>query len=105
MPWKETSSMSERVKWVAAMLEAEETLGEICERFGISRKQGCTWKERYEKGGVQALVDRSRAPHSHPQAVPAEVRRRAPAVRSSRSSARLGRGSVCAAVTASAATC
>jgi hypothetical protein len=38
MPWKETSPMNERVKFVAAMLEAEETFGEICERFGISRK-------------------------------------------------------------------
>ncbi len=73
MPWKETSPMNERVKFVAAMLEAEETFGELCERFGISRKQGYKWKERYEEGGVQALVDRSRAPHSHPHAVSAEV--------------------------------
>ena len=60
MPWKETSPMNERVKFVAAMLEAEETFGEICERFGISRKQGYKWKERYEAGGVRALEDRSR---------------------------------------------
>lgn len=65
--------MNERVKFVAAMLEAEETFGELCERFGISRKQGYKWKERYEEGGVAALVDRSRAPHSHPHAVSAEV--------------------------------
>jgi putative transposase len=65
--------MSERVKFIAAMLEAEETFGEICERFGISRKQGYKWKERYEAGGVRAPEDRSRAPHSHPHAVPAEV--------------------------------
>ncbi len=47
--------------------------GELCERFGISRKQGYKWKERYETGGVQALVDRSRAPHSHPHAVSSDV--------------------------------
>ena len=40
MPWKETSPMNERVKFVAAMLGAEETSVELCERFGISRKQG-----------------------------------------------------------------
>jgi hypothetical protein len=28
MPWKETSPMNERVKFVAAMLAAEETFGE-----------------------------------------------------------------------------
>jgi hypothetical protein len=30
-------------------------------------------KKGYERGGVEALVDRSRAPHSHPHAVVAEV--------------------------------
>jgi hypothetical protein len=40
--------MNERVKFVAAMLAAEETFGELRERFGISRKQGYKWKERYE---------------------------------------------------------
>jgi transposase InsO family protein len=65
--------MNERVRFVAAMLEGEETFGELCERFGISRKQGYKWKERYDGGGVMALADRSRAPHSHPQAVSADV--------------------------------
>jgi len=51
------------------MLEAEESFTELCERFGISRKQGYKWKERYESGGVAALGDRSRAPHNHPQRV------------------------------------
>ena len=32
--------MDERVKFMAAMLEAEESFLELCERFGISRKQG-----------------------------------------------------------------
>ena len=32
--------MNERVKFVAAMLQAEETFAELRERFGISRKQG-----------------------------------------------------------------
>jgi len=61
--------MNERVKFIAAMLEAEESFLELCERFGISRKQGYKWKQRYETGGVEALADRSRAPHSHPHAV------------------------------------
>jgi transposase InsO family protein len=65
--------MNERVKFVAAILQAEESFAELCERFGISRKQGYKWKERYEVGGVEALVDQSRAPHSHPHAVSADV--------------------------------
>ena len=65
--------MNERVKFVAGMLEAEETFSNLCERFGISRKQGYKWKQRYEAGGVEALADRSRAPHSHPHAVSSDV--------------------------------
>ena len=58
--------MDERVKFVAAMLEGDETFVELCERFGISRKQGYKWKQRYDQGGVEALADRSRAPRSPP---------------------------------------
>jgi len=43
--------MNEWVKFVAAMLGAEETSVELCERFGSSRKQGYEWKERYGRGG------------------------------------------------------
>jgi len=73
MPWKETSPMNERIKFIAAMLEAEESFLELCERFGISRKQGYKWKGRYEDGGVIALADRSRARLSHASAVSPEV--------------------------------
>jgi transposase InsO family protein len=69
MPWKDTTAVNERVKFVAAFLEGNENFSELCERFGISRKQGYKWWERYELGGVEALKDRSRAPHNHPQAV------------------------------------
>lgn len=61
--------MSERVKFIASHLEAEDTFTELCERFGISRKQGYKWVERYEEDGVEGLADRSRAPHTHPLAV------------------------------------
>jgi hypothetical protein len=73
MPWKETSPMNERAKFVDAMLEAEESFAEVCERFGIGRKQGYESEERYEQASVQVLVDQSRAPHSHPNTVSAAV--------------------------------
>jgi transposase len=69
MPWQDTSPMNERVKFIAAMLEANESFTELCERFGISRKQGYKWKKRYESGGVDALRVRSRAPKTHPHVV------------------------------------
>jgi putative transposase len=69
MPWKETVPMGERVKFVAGYLANEVSFSELCERFGISRKTGYKWVERYEEGGVTNLAERSRAPHRHPQQV------------------------------------
>lgn len=61
--------MDERIKFIAAFLEGNENFTELCERFGISRKQGYKWRERYEHGGLEGLKERSRAPLNHPQAV------------------------------------
>jgi putative transposase len=76
MPWQDTQPMSERVKFIAACLEREdsdETFVELCERFGIAPKTGYKWWHRYDDGGVDDLVEKSRAPHSHPHAVAADV--------------------------------
>ena len=73
MPWYVTGPMNERVKFIAAHLENEVPLVELCSRFGISRKTAYKWIARYDEGGVKQLVDRSRAPHSHPRAVSVEV--------------------------------
>jgi putative transposase len=73
MPWIETDPMNERVKFIAAHLENEVPLIELCDQFRISRKTAYKWIARYESGGVKELVDRSRAPHSHPHALSAEV--------------------------------
>ena len=61
--------MNERIKFIAAFLEGNENFTELCERFGISRKKGYKWRERYESGGLDGMKDRSRAPHHHPGAV------------------------------------
>jgi transposase len=41
----------------------------VCRRFGVSRKTGYKWIERYRAAGVSGLADGSRAPLHHPQAV------------------------------------
>jgi transposase InsO family protein len=65
--------MNERVKFIARYLQNEEPFASLCAEAGISRKTGYKWVERYEAGGVRSLVDRSRAPQSHPHAVAAPV--------------------------------
>ena len=73
MPWDETNCMNERVRFIAAHLEAGEPFSALCEGFGVSRKTGYKWVERYELEGVAGLEERSRAPLSHPHAVADDV--------------------------------
>jgi transposase InsO family protein len=65
--------MNERVRFIGSYLEAGEPFSSLCERFGVSRKTGYKWVERYESDGVAGLEDRSRAPLSHPHAVADDV--------------------------------
>jgi len=73
MPWKVTGVMDERLQFVSAYLREEDALAALCRAYGISRPTGYKWIARYQAAGVTGLVERSRAPHTHPQAVSAEV--------------------------------
>jgi transposase InsO family protein len=44
------------------------TMTELATQFGISRKTGYKWVDRYETHGVLGLCDRSRRPHRSPRA-------------------------------------
>jgi len=70
MPWEETCVMDERLRFVAAAQEKKESMAELCRRFGISRKTGYKLVDRYKEQGPVALLDRSRARHTHANAVP-----------------------------------
>ena len=41
----------------------------LCLQFGIARKTGYKWLERFEQDGRAGLEDRSRAPHHSPQTI------------------------------------
>ncbi len=81
MGWTETCAVDERMRFVIAVDAREEAFAAVCRRFGVSRKSGYKWLERYEEAGVEGLVDRSRAPLHHPQAVTEEIAERCLAVR------------------------
>ncbi len=61
MPWRETSVMEERLRFVACLLEGE-GMSDVCREFGISRKTGYKIFNRYEDDGLEAPTDRSRRP-------------------------------------------
>lgn len=71
--WKETSPVEERLRFVQECQSQEWALAEVCRRFGVSRITGYKWLDRYAAGGLDALKDRSRAPHDHPNQVLDEV--------------------------------
>jgi putative transposase len=73
MPFKETCLMDERMALVLAVKAGEESFAAICRRYGISRRAGYKWLERYEREGPGGLHDHSRAPISHPQAMAGDV--------------------------------
>lgn len=68
MVWRETGTMDERVRFVAACLEQEETMSALCLAYSISRKTGYKWLGRYRERGVEGLVDLPRAPLQHGRA-------------------------------------
>lgn len=65
MPWKESCQMDERVKFIGRLLEGE-SMSELCQEFGISRKTGYKFRERYVAHGIRGLADESRRPQLHP---------------------------------------
>lgn len=73
MPWDETTRMSQRMRFICELESCQYTMSELCERFGISRKTGYKWAQRYARDGVKGLEDRSRAPQSSPHRMSSEV--------------------------------
>ncbi len=51
MPWKESSVMEERLRFVARLLDGE-GMSDVCRQFGISRKTGYKIYNRYKQHGA-----------------------------------------------------
>jgi putative transposase len=81
MGWMETCAVDERMRFVMAVEKHEESFAATCRRFGVSRKTGYKWLARFEEAGVEGLLDHSRAPQHHPQAIPDPIATRCLATR------------------------
>lgn len=66
MPWDERTRMDQRVRFIGVLESCRYTMTEACRAFGISRKTGYKWAERFGAEGLDGLRDRSRAPRSCP---------------------------------------
>jgi transposase InsO family protein len=69
MPWKDIGPMDQRLRFVAAISSGGLSMSEACRLFGVSRKSGYKWLERYKTYGPGGLHDRSRAPKTVPWAL------------------------------------
>lgn len=72
MPWKASSVLDERMKFVGRLLSGEK-MAPLCREFGISRVTGHKIWKRYREQGTSGLKHRSRSPHSHPNQVSFDV--------------------------------
>ena len=66
MPWKEADTMSLKTQFVLRAVSGRESMSELCREFGISRKTGHKWRDRFMAQGMTGLEERPRRPVSSP---------------------------------------
>ena len=81
MPWKEKTRMSLRLEYVTLALTERANISRLCKQFGISRKTGYKWINRYLEQGSSSLSDRSRKPRHSPAKTPASMEQAVLAIR------------------------
>src|SRR6516164_276301 len=81
MPWKECGVWEERSRFVQDWNSGDWNMAELCRIYGVTRKTGYKWVERYEASGLDGLRDLSRAPQYHPNEITEEMEEEMLAVR------------------------
>ncbi|MGH9857415.1 MAG: IS481 family transposase [Acidobacteriota bacterium] len=66
MAWKKVLPMDERARFVLEADREEINVSELCRRYGVSRKTGHKWINRYKSTGLEGIKDISRRPHRCP---------------------------------------
>lgn len=68
MPWKETTTMEQKIEFICEWRTGKYTITELCKSFEISRPTAYKLISRFEEQGFEALREQSRAPAKHPNA-------------------------------------
>ena len=69
MPWSVSTPMSARSHFIDDALRGLYSMTELCQRYGISRRAGDKWLDRFLRDGPTGLTDRSRRPYESPAAL------------------------------------
>ena len=70
-----------RMRFIHDWQKQEDSMAELWRRYGISRRVGYKWIERYKQDGSEGLQDHSRAPKRHPHQTPVAIEERILALR------------------------
>jgi len=73
MPWSQTSPMDQRTQFIADYLRESLSTTELCVLYGVSRKTGYKWIDRYLRCGPAGLEEHSRAPRNSPNQTPEDI--------------------------------
>jgi putative transposase len=73
MPWRDASPMDQRTQFIAEHLRGGRTITELCDDYGVSRKTGYKWIERYLRHGPAGLEERTRRPRRSPNETAEEI--------------------------------
>lgn len=73
MPWKDANIMELRIQFITDWLKRTHTVSDLCALYGISRKSGYKWIERYQHEGPDWVLDRSHAARVIANKTPLEV--------------------------------
>ena len=66
MPWKETTTMEQKIEFICEWNSQKYSISELCRVFEISRPTAYKLINKYEKFGLEGLLDDSKAPIHHP---------------------------------------
>ena len=81
MPWKAENLMELRGAFVLSCMAEGANVSELCRHYGISRKTGYKWLDRYGRLRFAGLADQTRRPRSNARSVRAEIEERIVAAR------------------------
>jgi len=68
MPWKESSIVNERMKFVLRLVDGEK-MSDLCREFGITRPTGYKIYKRFKESGPPGLYDCSKKPKKFGNAI------------------------------------
>lgn len=73
MTWRFTNVEDVRMKFIDLSFKGVFSFKDLCEKFGISRKTGYKWLNRYREGGKENLSNQKRAPKTRPNETQKEI--------------------------------